>query len=115
MTKSLEQAKLEHAKFLQRMGCTKDQLKSRKKSKGKCKLGFTGTAKVYFEEKSLNTVMQGDKDTATKRDVMSNIYKESPEVQAQIREKAARVGIAYNKGGYQLITPGMDPKNLGRK
>jgi hypothetical protein len=115
MTKTLDQAKAEHAKFLQKMGCTKEQLKSRKKSTGKCKLGFTGTAKVYFEEKSLSTVLQGDKDTGTKRDVMSNIYKESPEVQAQIREKASRVGIAYNKGGYQLLTPGMDPKTLGRK
>lgn len=32
-----------------------------------------------------------------------------------IREKAQRTGIAYNKGGYQFITPGEDPKTLGRK
>jgi hypothetical protein len=115
MTKSLDQAKIEHKKFLKKMGCLPEQLNATKKRRGKLKLGFSGTAKEYFEEKPLTTVLQGDMNTATKRDVMTNLYKESPEVQRAILEKASRVGIAYNKGGYQLITPGEDPKTLGRK
>jgi hypothetical protein len=112
----LEKAKLEHKKFLKKMGCLPEQIKKRKKNNKSFKLGFEGCAANYFEtNRELSQVMTGDTTTATKRDIITNIYKEKPEVQKQIREKASRTGILVNKGGYGYITPGMDPTTLGRK
>jgi hypothetical protein len=115
MAKASAQAIAAHQKFLKKMGCLPEQLKESKKFRKKPRTTFSGFAETYYENKSLSTVMAGDQDTGTKRDVISNIYKETPEVQRQILEKASRVAIPYNKGGYQLITPGMDTKNIGRK
>lgn len=33
----------------------------------------------------------------------------------EIERKKKRVGITVNKGAYQYLTPGMDPKTLGKK
>lgn len=33
----------------------------------------------------------------------------------EIAAKKERVAIAYNKGAYMYITPGQDPKSIGRK
>jgi len=35
--------------------------------------------------------------------------------QKEIKDKSKRVAIAYNKGAYMYITPGQDPKSIGRK
>jgi hypothetical protein len=48
------------------------------------------------------------------RSIMNNLHKEKPEVQAKILEKAKRVAVPYNKGGYQYIDE-TDPKTFGRK
>lgn len=40
---------------------------------------------------------------------------ESPETIKEIEAKKLRVAPAYAKGGTQYITPGSDPKTLGRK
>ena len=50
-----------------------------------------------------------------KKDVISNMHKESTEVQQAILEKARRIAPAYSKGGYQYITPEQDLTDLGRK
>ena len=46
----------------------------------------------------------------------------TPEMQAredlaqkEIESKKSRIGVLYNKGAYQYISDGMDPKTLGRK
>jgi hypothetical protein len=115
--KQVAQAKLAHNKFLKRMGCLPEQLKERKTTskRHKLELNYAGTATRYFDSKPLSDVLQGDTNTGTKHDIISNLYKESPAVQALIREKSSRIGILVNKSGYGVITPGMDPKTLGRK
>jgi hypothetical protein len=35
--------------------------------------------------------------------------------QEEIERKKKRVSIAYNKGAYQYITDGTDPKDIGKK
>jgi len=100
-------AQLEHDKWLRKMGIHPEQL-SAKKNKHKVALPS------YNVEKNgelSNKVGNGFR-TAT---VLENLDKETVDVQAQILKKAARVAPAYNKGGYQLITPGEDIKTIGSK
>lgn len=40
---------------------------------------------------------------------------ETAETINKIESRQKRVGILYNKGGYQLITEDVNPINLGRK
>jgi hypothetical protein len=40
---------------------------------------------------------------------------EKPEIIAAIEEKARQVAPMWNKGAVQYITPGSDPKTIGRK
>jgi hypothetical protein len=113
-----ELAKLrkEHEKFLRKMGAHPDQIKERKaQSKAKLAARFDGVADTYFEKKPLTDVLQGNKDSGTKHDLMSNLYKLSAKDQASIKRRATQVGVLVNKSGYGVITPGMDPKTLGRK
>jgi len=35
--------------------------------------------------------------------------------QLEIKRKSRQVAVAYNKGPYTYITPGFDPKAVGRK
>lgn len=35
--------------------------------------------------------------------------------QVEIDRKKSQVAVPYNKGAYQFVTPGMDPKTFGRK
>jgi hypothetical protein len=114
--KQLDQLKREHNKFLRRMGAHPDQIKAQKaKPKGKLSAKFAGVADAYFEKKPLAEVLQGDTNSGTKRDLMSNIYKLSERDQTSIKRRATQVGVLVNKSGYGVITPGMDPKTLGRK
>lgn len=115
--KQLEQAKAAHIKFLKKMGCLPEQIKGRKDHKRhKLELSYAGTAALYFDNnKTLNDVLKGDSDSGTKHDIISNIYKESQQTQRIIKQKASQVAILVNKGGYGVITPGMDPKTFGRK
>jgi len=52
-----------------------------------------------------------------KNDIWEKIRKgqETPETIEEIKAKATRIAPAYNKGPLQYVTPGMDPKTLGRK
>ncbi len=113
--KQLAAAKLEHNKFLKRMGVLPEQINARKPKKGKLHLSFTGTAATYFDGKPLRDVLQGNSDSGTKRDIITNIYKADAQTQRIIKRKATQVAVLVNKGGYGVITPGMDPKTFGRK
>src|ERR1700760_38746 len=98
-------AQVEHDKFLKRMGCLPEQIKSRKKKGAKALLYDTATAATYFESKSLSDVLQGDTNAGTKRDIISNLYKESPQTQRIIKQRATQVAVLVNKGGYGIIKP----------
>lgn len=43
------------------------------------------------------------------------LQRENEETRAAIIAKSKCVAPAYSKGAYQLITPGMDPSDLGKK
>lgn len=44
-----------------------------------------------------------------------SLLREDEETRNAIIEKSKRIAIAYNKGSYQYITDGTDPKTIGRK
>jgi hypothetical protein len=113
--KQLEQAKAEHQRYLRRMGCTAQDLASRKPKKKKLVLSFAGTAETYFDRKELSEVLGGDQNAGTRRDIIANLYKLSATDQKTVKRRASQVGILVNKGGYGVITPGMDLKTLGKK
>jgi hypothetical protein len=59
--------------------------------------------------------MSGSASSCVKRDIMSNLHKESKQVQAQILAKASRVMPLFNKGGLQYATPETDLTQVGSK
>lgn len=99
-------AQLEHEKWLRSQGLHPEQLE--KKTKHVNKIPSYKTEEVV---KLSNKVGNGFR-TAT---VLEKLNDETVDVQMQILKKAARVAPAYNKGGYQLITPGEDIKTIGSK
>jgi len=100
-------AQLEHNKWLRKMGLHPEQL-SAKKNKHKIDLPSYKTE----ENVQLSNKVGNGFRTAT---ILENLENEEVDVQMQILKKAARVAPAYNKGGYQLITPGEDIKTIGSK
>jgi sRNA-binding protein len=99
-------AQLEHEKWLRAQGLHPEQLEKKTKHINKIP-----SYKIEEAVKLSNKVGNGFR-TAT---VLENLNKETVDVQMQILKKAARVAPAYNKGGYQLITPGEDIKTIGSK
>jgi hypothetical protein len=99
-------AQLDHEKWLKSMGVHYTQLATKKK--------HVNAIPSYATEKNgelSNKVGNGFHITT----VLENLNNETVDVQMQILKKAARVAPAYNKGGYQLITPGEDIKTIGSK
>ena len=99
-------AQLDHEKWLKSRGLHSTQLATKKK--------HVNTIPSYEVEKNgklSNKVGNGFHITT----VLENLENETVDVQMQILKKAARVAPAYNKGGYQLITPGEDIKTIGSK
>ena len=109
MNKRLQKLKAEHNEWLWLMGVHPDQLKQKKSS----------TIKTYIPTKISNDSylpkLSNQIGNGFKTGVMVNLYKETPEVQKQILDKAKRVAPAYNKGGLQYITDNCDLTTLGRK
>jgi hypothetical protein len=63
----------------------------------------------HYDNKQL---IAGD---CSKRDIMTNLHKEPEHVREEILKKASRVAPLYSKGGYQLITPETNLKEIGKK
>lgn len=59
--------------------------------------------------------LTGDSSSCIKRGVMTNLHKESTDVQKQILDKASRVMPLFNKGGLQYATPETDLTTVGSK
>ena len=49
------------------------------------------------------------------RGIMTNLHKETPQVQKAIMEKASRCMPLFNKGGYQYASPETDMTTVGSK
>lgn len=106
-------AQRDHEEWLKSQGLHQDQLSARKGRRSAEEFRQSYSAQLDTGEKASlsNTVGNGFR-TAT---VLENLENETVDVQMQILKKAARVAPAYNKGGYQLITPGEDIKTIGSK
>lgn len=106
-TKSKKQleAELAHAAWLKKNNVHPEQLKTRPKHINKI-----SKFEIDKTHKTSDTVGNG-----LVHGIMANLHKEPEHVRNEILRKAKQVGIAYNKGGYQYLTPGTNPKDLGRK
>lgn len=106
-------AQIEHEKWLQKRGLTRDQLATKKSVDNNWQNEYAKSLKV--ERKYQSVEMTGSKDSCARRGVMENIHKEPEHVRKQILEKASRCMPLYNKGGIQYATPETDMKTVGTK
>jgi len=100
-----------HNDWLRSKGVHPDQLNERLKNKKR-----SIEREQIIEDRTLppmsNTVGNG-----IKNDIWEKIRKgiETADTVNEIKAKSQRIAPAWNKGGYQYITPGMDVKDLGKK
>ena len=101
-----------HDAWLLEKGLNLDQIKSKKTVDKNWKKSYTESMKVDRSD-YVSAGMSGDASSCAKRDIMTNLHKEKPEVREAILEKASRVMPLYNKGGLQLLSPSDDLTKLG--
>lgn len=104
---------LDHQKWLAKRGLLPEQLKAKIKLDNKWQEEYSQSMKV--ERKYGSAEMTGSRDSCAKKDIMSNLHKESSKVRKEILDKASRVMPLYNKGGLQYATPNTDMKTVGTK
>ena len=109
----------DHDAWLQSMGLTPKQIKSKKSKDTSWRSEYVTSLQVErstrHHEKSIQQVCDAAPDATAKRGVMTNIHKESEETRNAILAKAARTAPLYSKGPYQLITDGASLKEIGKK
>ena len=111
-SKRVAESEAKHNAWLAKQGLTPNQLKLKKE--------FVGNVRESVTDYNLdrNTIKLSNNLYVTggfKKDIITNMHKESPEVQKQIMHWANRVAPLYNKGGLQLITDGTDITTVGSK
>lgn len=106
----------EHDAWLQKMGLTPTQIKSKKTKNTKWKSEYADGLKVdrSTREHDSHSVIAGPASAAANRSIMSNLHKEPEHVQKAILAKAKRVMPLYNKGGLQVLTDSDDLKALNK-
>lgn len=104
---------LEHQKWLAKRGLSPQQLKAKISVDNNWQEEYSKTIKV--DRKYGSAEMVGSRDSCAKKDIMSNLHKESSKVRKEILDKASRVMPLYNKGGLQYATPETDMKSVGTK
>jgi hypothetical protein len=106
-SKKLERAKQEHAKFLLSIGY--DPARPKEKARSVVTYNITKTPESSIP--TSDTIVDGGRATG----IMANLYKESPEVQRKILEKANRCMPLYNKGSYQYCSETEDMTQIGSR
>jgi hypothetical protein len=106
-SKKLLNAVKEHEKFLLSVGY--DAKKSQKKSPSTVE--YTVPKSSSYVIPTSDTIVDGGRATG----IMANLYKETPEVQRKILEKANRCMPLYNKGGYQFCSENEDMTQVGSR
>ena len=108
----------EHTKWLESMGLTPKQIKSKKSKNTSWKSDYTASLQVdrstKHYEKSVQEVCNGGVNATANRSVMANLHKENEETREAILAKAKRVMPLYNKGGLQVLTESDDLKCLNK-
>jgi len=106
-TESKRKATADHNEWLKKKGVHPDQLKT--KAKGKQSIPDYTITNPY--QLSNNIAVKG----GFKSGIMTNMHKESVEVQNKIMEWASRAAPLYNKGGLQVITDDTDVTTIGSR
>lgn len=112
-TKQKKQKQIsQHDIWLLKNGVHPEQIKQKKTVDKSWKTEYNNSMIVerstrHYDNKQL---IAGD---CSKRDIMSNLHKEKPDVREAILEKASRVMPLYNKGGLQLLSPSDDLTKIG--
>jgi hypothetical protein len=109
------QKQIEHEKWLQSQGLSREQLSRKKVVDPNWKTKYTDTLKVDSKTKYESAGMSGSRDFAAKRGIMEAIHKEPEHVRREILIKASRCMPLYNKGGIQYASPAEDMTQIGSK
>jgi len=64
---------------------------------------------------SMNNGIEPVRSATKKKQYAGEMAEREAEAQKEIAAKKKRVAPLFNKGGYQFITDGTDPKDIGRK
>jgi len=111
-SKRVAESDAKHNAWLAKQGLTPNQIQLKKAFVGNVRINDTNYDLVRNTTKLSNNLHVTG---GFKKDVITNMHKESPEVQKEIMAKAARTAPAYSKGAYQYITPGADLSDVGKK
>ena len=111
-SKKAAEAEAKHNAWLAKQGLTPNQIQLKK--------AFVGNVRESVTDYNLdcNTIKLSNNLYVTggfKKDIITNMHKESPEVQKEIMIKASRCMPLFNKGGLQYATPGEDMTQVGTK
>lgn len=106
---------IEHEKWLQSQGLSRDQLKRKKVVDPNWKTKYTDSLRIEHKTNYESSGMSGSKDFAAKKGIMEAIHKEPEHVRKEILAKASRVMPLYNKGGLQYASPAEDMTQIGSK
>jgi hypothetical protein len=112
--KQKEKQITKHDVWLLKNGVHPEQIKIKKGVDLNWKQRYNDNMKVERND-YVSAGMSGSASSCVKRDIMSNLHKESKQVQAQILAKASRVMPLFNKGGLQYATPETDLTQVGSK
>ena len=111
-SKRLAESEAKHNAWLAKQGLTLNQIQLKKAFVGNVRSNDTNYDVARNTTKLSNNLRVTG---GFKKDVITNMHKESPEVQKQIMHWANRVAPLYNKGGLQVITDGTDVTTIGSK
>lgn len=111
-SKRAAEAEAKHNAWLVKQGLTPNQIQLKKAFVGNVRINDTNYDVARNTTKLSNNLHVTG---GFKKDVITNMHKESPEVQRQIIHWANRVAPLYNKGGLQVITDGTDVTTIGAK
>lgn len=110
--KTKEKQLTQHDIWLLKKGVHPEQIKLKKSVDKNWKNQYNESMKVDRSD-YVSAGLSGNALSCAKRDIMTNLHKEKPEVRKAILEKASRVMPLYNKGGLQLLSPSDDLTKIG--
>jgi len=111
-SKRVAESDAKHNAWLAKQGLTPNQIQLKKAFVGNVRINDTNYDLVRNTTKLSNNLRVTG---GFKKDVITNMHKESPQVQKEIMLKASRCMPLFNKGGLQYATPGEDMTQVGSK
>ena len=100
----------EHDKWLMKRGLHPSQITAKKREVGEYRVDLPDLTVDRDSGQLSNSIGNG-----YAKGIMTNLHKESPEVQREIMLKASRCMPLFNKGSIQYATPETDMTTVGSK